>query len=49
MNLNIAGIPVTSTRIRISIIFFIGFLMFSALGIQLWNMQVVNGEYYRKR
>lgn len=47
MNINLAGITLTGTRVRIGILFFFMFILFSALAIQLWNMQVRNGERYQ--
>ncbi len=49
MILNIAGITITSTRLRIGLIFFLMFVLFSALALQLWNMQVHKAEYYQTR
>lgn len=47
MIINLAGITLTGTRIRIGILFFFMFILFAALAIQLWNMQVRNGERYQ--
>ena len=49
MTLNVAGITVTGTRLRIGLLFFLMFVLFSALALQLWNMQVRNAERYQTK